>query len=69
MLKSILNLSNARQLSKKEQKLIKGGDSFMCLVMCGPGDGNTPIYDYNYYPLGTPLGDAMIPVEVGCACA
>lgn len=60
MLKSILNLRNVQPLSKKEQKNIKGGDSFMCLVMCGPGDGNIPIYDYDM--------DSLFPEEVGCFC-
>ncbi|WP_162819815.1 hypothetical protein [Kordia sp. SMS9] len=36
-------------MSKKDQKHIKGSDSFMCLVMCEPNDANTPIYNYGYY--------------------
>lgn len=62
MLKSILNLSNVRLLNKDEQKHIKGRDSLMCIVMCGPGDGNVSIYDNN------PDLPESLQEEVGCFC-
>jgi len=61
MLKNISNLGSV--LSKEDQKAIQGGDgTLLCTALCGPGDGNTPIYDYNnpFYPF---------PVEIGCVCA
>jgi hypothetical protein len=67
MLKSILDLGNVRPLSKKEQKNIKGGDSFLCAVICGPGSGNISIYDEDLILL--PNGDLItIEEEVGCFC-
>ncbi|PTX61401.1 hypothetical protein C8N46_10444 [Kordia periserrulae] len=68
MLKNLKNIAGVTKLSKNEQKNITGGDSFMCLVMCGPGSGNTPIYgeqDYYLYD-GTVV---TIPEEIGCVCA
>jgi hypothetical protein len=35
MLKNILNLEGAQQLSKKEQNVINGGDG-LCIDECGP---------------------------------
>lgn len=62
MLKNISNLGSV--LNRAEQKAVQGGQSFMCAVICGPGDGNTPIYDN---PL--PHEENPIPEEVGCICA
>jgi hypothetical protein len=68
MLKSILNLSNVRTLSKKEQKNIKGGDSFLCVALCGPGDGNVPIYGEEVFT--APDGSLQfLTVEIACFCA
>jgi hypothetical protein len=61
MLKNISNLGSV--LSRADQKAVKGGQSFMCAALCGPGDGNTPIYDYPYPGDPNPL-----PEEVGCVC-
>ncbi|MEM6685502.1 MAG: hypothetical protein AAF617_06865 [Bacteroidota bacterium] len=66
MLKQIKDIKGLKKLSKKEQKQVRGGDTLLCIALCGPGDGNISIYDY--MPPGTPLGDAMIPIEVGCFC-
>ncbi|WP_430412920.1 hypothetical protein [Kordia sp.] len=60
MLKSILKLSNVQLLNKTEQKQIKGR-GLMCIIICGPGDGNTPIYDNDH--------DTPIAEEVGCVCS
>jgi hypothetical protein len=63
MLKNISNLGSV--LSRADQKAVKGGQSFMCAALCGPGDGNTPIYDD---PM--PWEDPNLPQEViGCVCA
>jgi hypothetical protein len=61
MLKSISSLGTV--LNKIEQKSINGGSSdFLCIAICGPGDGNTPIYDDN------PFDDSPISETVGCIC-
>ena len=63
MLKNISNLGTV--LNKAEQKSISGGLSdFLCVAICGPGDGNTPIYDI---PNDT-TNDSPIPETVGCIC-
>ena len=36
MLKNILNLTGAHQLSKEQQKAINGGAGY-CITNCGPG--------------------------------
>jgi hypothetical protein len=71
MLKSILNLSNVQVLSKNDQKQIQGGDSFMCLVMCGPGAGGTPIYSDRDLYISNGYSDTVVTIqeEVGCACS
>jgi hypothetical protein len=61
MLKSILNLRDVKLLNKTEQKQITG-HGLMCIIMCGPGDGNTPIYDNN------PFDELPFAEEVGCVC-
>ncbi|MFC4633162.1 hypothetical protein ACFO3O_04545 [Dokdonia ponticola] len=59
MLKNISNLGTV--LNKVEQKSISGGLSdFLCVAICGPGDGNTPIYDNPH--------DSPFPETVGCIC-
>ena len=56
------NISNLGSvLSRADQKAVKGGQSFMCAIICGPGDGNTPIYEENPW--------SPFPEEVGCVCA
>ena len=64
MLNNISNLGSV--LSKAEQQSVKGGQSFLCAAICGPGDGNTPIYDYGFDPT---MPDNMPPEEIGCVCA
>jgi hypothetical protein len=59
MLKNISNLGSV--LSRADQKAVKGGDgTLLCTALCGPGDGNVPIYDEN------PI--TGFPEEVGCFC-
>ncbi|MEM6720103.1 MAG: hypothetical protein AAF611_12335 [Bacteroidota bacterium] len=60
------NLKGLKQLSKKEQTHVTGGDSFLCVALCGPGDGNIPIYDYP--PFGMTHEDVSFPEQVGCFC-
>ena len=35
-MKNLLNLKNAKILSKKEQKSINGGNAGLCIDSCGP---------------------------------
>ena len=60
MLKNLSNLGTV--LTKTEQKNVQGGNSFLCAALCGPGDGNTPIYEEN------PFDNYPLPEEVGCVC-
>lgn len=60
MLKNISSLGTI--LNKIEQKSISGGSDFLCVAICGPGDGNYPIYDNN------PFDDSPISETVGCIC-
>jgi len=40
-MKYLLNLKNAKLLSKKEQKSINGGGGGLCIDSCGPNSGFT----------------------------
>jgi hypothetical protein len=61
MLKNISNLGSV--LSRTEQKAVQGGQTLMCIIMCGPGEGGIPIYNDPF-----PGDPNPVPEEVGCAC-